>query len=154
MATENQHKPNDFTPVVGAMNHAEYVFLITDNLNKFPDFSIKEKKNPDGTVTQLIVFRQDSLTNTVRSMANEIFMLTYTANEINLNRQPWRKEERLQKQADAIRICGDLLAEIQLCRKHFHLSSRKIKHWGSMVRDLRTAIEGWHEKDKDRYRNI
>ena len=35
MTTENQHRPNDFTPVVGAMNLAEYVFLITDNTNKF-----------------------------------------------------------------------------------------------------------------------
>lgn len=154
MATQNQHKPNDFTPVVGAMNHAEYVFHITDNLNKFPDYSVKNKKNPDGTITQLMVFRSDSLTNIVRAEAREIFHLTFSANEINLTRQPWRKDERLGKQAQAISVCGDLLADIQLCRKHFHLSSRKIKHWGKMVRDLRLSIEGWHEKDKDRYRNI
>lgn len=154
MATENQHRPNDFTPVVGAMNLAEYVFLITDNTNKFPDFSLKEKKNADGTVTQMIVYRSDSLTNIVRAEAREIFHLAYTANEINLTRQPWRKEERLGKQAQAISLCGDLLADIQLCRRHFHLSAKKIKHWGTQVRDLRKALEGWHEKDKDRYRNI
>ena len=154
MATQNQHKPNDFTPVVGALTHAEYVFHITDNLNKFPDYSVKNKKNPDGTITQLMVFRSDSLTNIVRAEAREIFHLTFSANEINLTRQPWRKDERLGKQAQAISVCGDLLADIQLCRKHFHLSSRKIKHWGKMVRDLRLSIEGWHEKDKDRYRNI
>ena len=154
MAPQNQHKPNDFAPVVGAMNHAEYVFHITDNLNKFPDYSVKNKKNPDGTITQLMVFRSDSLTNIVRAEAREIFHLTFSANEINLTRQPWRKDERLGKQAQAISVCGDLLADIQLCRKHFHLSSRKIKHWGKMVRDLRLSIEGWHEKDKDRYRNI
>lgn len=154
MATENQHRPNDFTPVVGAMNLAEYVFLITDNTNKFPDFTVKEKKNPDGTVTQMIIYRPDSLTNTVREEAREIFHLTYTANEINLNRQPWRKDERLGKQAAAISLCGDLLADIQLCRRHFHLSTRKVKYWGKQVRDLRDAISGWHEKDKDRYRNI
>lgn len=153
MATENQHKPNDFVPVVGAMNLADYVFKITDNINKFPDFSVKEKRNEDGTITQIYVFRDDSLTNIVREEAREIFHLTYSANEINLTRQPWRKEERLGKQAQAIAICGDLLADIQLCRKHFHLSANRIKHWGGMVRDLRTAIEGWHEKDKNRYRN-
>lgn len=136
------------------MNHAEYVIHITDNQNKFPDFTTVDLKNADGTVTKVIVYRSDSLTNIVRQMANEIFMLTYTANEINLKRQPWRKDERLGKQAQAIKLCGDLLAEIQLCRKHFHLSSRKIKHWGGKVRDLRKAIEGWHESDKDRYRNI
>ena len=61
-----EHKPNDFTPVVGAMYLADYVFMITENLNKFPDYSVKEKKNADGTITQVYVFRSDSLTNIVR----------------------------------------------------------------------------------------
>ena len=154
MANAGDHKPNDFTPVTGALNLADYTFTITDNINKFPDYCVKEKKNEDGTITQVYVFRADSLTNRVRDMANEIFMLTYTANEINLNKQPWRKDERLTKQARAIRLCGDLLAEIQICRKHFHLSKAKVLHWGKKVRELRAAIEGWHEKDKDRYRSI
>ena len=42
MANAGDHKPNDFTPVVGAMNLADYVLLITDNLKKFPDYSVKE----------------------------------------------------------------------------------------------------------------
>jgi len=154
MANAGDHKPNDFTPVVGAMNLAEYTFTITDNINKFPDYCVKEKKNEDGTVTQIYVFRSDSLTNRVRDMANEIYMLAYTANEINLNKQPWRKDERLGKQAAAIRLCGDLLAEIQICRKHFHLPNKKVLNWGKKIREVRTAIEGWHEKDKDRYRNL
>ena len=154
MSNAGDHKPNRFTPVVEAMNHADYVFTITDNINKFPDYCVKEKRNPDGTVTQIYVFREDSLTNIVREMSNQIFMLTYTANEINLDRQPWRKAERLGKQIEAIQICSDLLAEIQLCRKHFHLTTKRVLKWGKRVRDLRTAIEGWHESDKDRYKNI
>ena len=182
MSNAGDHKPNDFTPVVGAMNLADYTFLITDNINKFPDFCVKEikgkKRKPrkkaeekteektecepeklekpeaEETVTQIFVFRGDSLTNRVRDLANEIFMLTYTANEINLTKQPWRKDERLGKQAEAIRLCGDLLAEIQLCKRHFHLTNSKTLHWGKKVRELRKAIEGWHEKDKDRYRNL
>jgi len=154
MANAGEHRPNDFTPVVGAMNLADYVLLITDNLKKFPDYAVKEKKNDDGTITQVYVFREDSLTNIVRAEARQIFHLTYTANEINLNRQPWRKEERLQKQAKAISLCSDLLADIQLCRRHFHLSKGRVKYWGKMVRDLRSSIEGWHEKDKDRFKGI
>lgn len=154
MATANQHKPNDFTPVVGAMELAEYTIHITDNPNKFPDFALKERKNVNGTVTQILVVRDDSLTNLVRAEAREIFRLTFSANEINLRRQPWRKDERLGKQKKAIEVCSDLLADIQLCRKHFHLSTNRIRNWGMMVITLRTAIEGWHEKDKDRYRNL
>jgi len=154
MSHAGNHKPNDFTPVVGAMELAEYTFTITDNINKFPDYCVKEKRDEDGDTTKIFVFRADSLTNRVRDMANEIFMLTYTANEINLKRQPWRKDERLGKQAAAIRLCNELLAEIQLCRRHFHLSTKKVLYWGGLVRDLRIAIEGWHEKDLDRYADI
>lgn len=154
MPNKNDHKPNDFTPVVGAMYLADYVLTITDNINKFPDFIQTERKNADGTATAIYIQRQDSLVNWVREQAKEIFILTYTANEINVIRQPWRKDERLAKQAEAIRLCGEHLAAIQLCRKHFHLSNRKVKHWGKQARELRTAIEGWHESDKGRYRNI
>lgn len=136
------------------MNLSEYTINITDNLNRFPDFDVKYKKNPEGTVTEIIVMRDDSLTNIVRQEAREIFHLTYAANEINLTRQPWRKTERLGKQAKAIEICGELLADIQLCRKHFHLRNSKVLYWGGKVRDLRIAIEGWHESDIDRYKNI
>ena len=154
MATENQHKPNDFTPVVGAMNLAEYVMHITENPKKFRDYSLTSKENGDGTITQILIFRADSLTNMVRNMANQIYLLTYAANRIRVDRQPWRKDERLEKQAEASRLCEDLLAEIQLCRKHYHLSSRQVQNWGEMVVKLKKAIDGWHEKDKDRYKNI
>lgn len=136
------------------MDLAEYTLKITGNPNKFPDYSMKEKKNPDGSVTQIIISRDDSLTNIVRAEARQIYHLTYSANEINLTRQPWRKGERIGNQAKAIEICGYLLADIQLCKAHFHLPKKKILYWGGKVRDLRIAIEGWHEKDKDRYKDI
>ena len=154
MPNTNDHRPNDFTPVVGAMYLADYVLTITDNINKFPDYVQTERKNTDGTVTTVYIQRQDSLVNWVREQAKQIFLLTYTANEINVIRQPWRKDERLGKQAEAIRLCGEHLAAIQLCRKHFHLSTRKVKHWGTQTRELRSAIEGWHDSDKSRYKNI
>jgi len=154
MATENQHRPNDFTPVVGAMNLAEYVLKITENMKNFPDYSVKEKHNEDGTISQIYVFRDDSLTNLVRREAMQIYHLTYSANEINLKRQPWRKAERLDSQLKAIALCTQLMGDIQLCRKHFHLSTKRVEYWGRKVRDLRKAIEGWHEKDKDRYKDI
>ena len=112
------------------MELAEYTLKITGNINKFPDYTVKERQNKDGTVQQIYVFRDDSLTNIVREESRNIFHLTFTANEINLKRQPWRKGERLSKQADAIRICDEMLADIQLCRKHFHLSNKKVLYWG------------------------
>ena len=154
MATQNQHKPNDFTPVVAAMEHADYVLHITQSPKWFHDYSVKEQKPKEGVTTKILIFHEDSLTNIVRAEARQIYHLVYTANEINLKRQPWMKEERLGRQIEAISLCGDMLADIQLCRKHFHLTASRIKHWGEMVLALRSAIERWHESDKDRYKDI
>ena len=154
MANANEHNPNDFTPVIGAMDLADYVLTITSNLNVFPDFSIKETRNPNGTVTQIYVLREDSLTNIVRTEAREIYHLTYSSNHITLKKEPWRKEERLSKQLDALSKCDDLLSDIQLCKRHFHLSTRRTLYWGKKVCDLKKAIEKWHESDKNRYKDI
>ena len=153
MANENQRKPNDFTPVVSAMELTEYVFEITDNLKKFPDYSVLERQVGDKTIA-LIVFNQDSLTNIVREETRNIYHFVSSANRINVNRNPDRKAERLELQRKAIETCEDLLEDIQICRKHFHLSSKRIKYWGGKVRDLKLAIEKWHENDKGRYGNI
>jgi len=79
MSHAGNHKPNDFTPVVGAMELAEYTFTITDNINKFPDYTTKEKKNEDGTVTLVLVQRQDGLVNWAREQAMQIYLLAFTA---------------------------------------------------------------------------
>lgn len=148
-----QYEENDFTPVTSAMELSDYVFLITDNANKFPEY-VTTKKEKDG-VTQIIMqLKQDSLTNIVRRQAFEIYMDVFTANEINVNRHPERKKERLSKQLHAIELCNRHLAAIQLCRKKFHLSAKRIKYWGGKTRDLRAVIERWHESDKDRYKDI
>lgn len=154
MPHAGEHKPNDFTPVVGAMMLANHVITITENANKFPDCTEKERKTEDGATTIVVIQRQDSLTNWVREQAKAIYILTYTANEINLTKQPWRKQERLGKQVEAIRLCGEHLAAIQLCQRHYHLSSKKVKYWGKKTRDLRNAIAAWHDSDVNRYKNI
>lgn len=73
MGQSNQHEPNRFTPVVKAMELVDHVLTITDNINKFPDYTIKEKKNEDGTVTMVLVQRQDGLVNRAREQAMQIY---------------------------------------------------------------------------------
>ena len=50
------------------MDLADYVITITDNINTFPDFIRAERKESDGTVSQVFIQRQDSLTQIVRDM--------------------------------------------------------------------------------------
>lgn len=149
-----QYKPNSFTPVIGAMDLYEYVDMITSNPKRFQEYKETDRYNNDGTTTRMIIMRQDALVNRVREQAYRIFILTFTANEINLNKEPERKEERLNKQEQAIELCEEHLASIQLCRKHFHLTNKRIRYWGSMTLELRDAIKGWHKSDKTRYQNI
>ena len=148
-----QYTENDFTPVVSAMELSDYVFHITDNPNKFPEYTIT-KKEKDGMIFVTMQLKQDSLTNIVRRQAFEIYMDVFTANEINLKRHPERKQERLSKQLHAIELCNRHLAAIQLCRKKFHMSYKRMKYWGKKTRDLREVIERWHESDKDRFKGI
>ena len=112
------------------------------------------KKEKDGMVIVTMQLKQDSLTNIVRRQAFEIYMDVFTANEINLKRHPERKNERLTKQLHAIELCNRHLAAIQLCRKKFHLSYKRIKYWGKKTIDLREVIERWHDSDKDRFKEI
>jgi hypothetical protein len=154
MLHEGQYKENAFTPVVNAMELSEYVFTITDNAKKFPEYTATKKKFRDNSDFIIIQMREDSLVNKVRQQAFDIYMNVFTANEINLKRQPYRKEERLKKQLRAIQLCDEHLATIQLCRHKFHLSNKRIKYWGGKTIDLRGIIERWHDSDRDRFKDI
>ena len=154
MATENQHKPNEFTPVVAALNHLEYVLLITDNPKNFPDCARTEIKLGDKSTAVLAVYHADTPTSNVRKYAHDIYQNVFIANSINLKRQPFRARERLARQEKAIALCDEMLAEIYVCRRHFHLSTKRIKYWGKMVVEIKRSTEGWHESDKDRFREL
>lgn len=154
MMNESDYKPNPFHTVWEAMDLADYVIKITDNINKFPVFDQKEIKNADGTVTKVMMERQDTLVNWIREQTKEIFVLIFTANNIDLRKEPWRKDERLEKQLRAIALCDEHLAAVQLCGKHFHLAKRRIKYWGERTIKVKGLIAKWHTSDKTRYQNI
>ena len=154
MADLTDRKPNDFTPVMASMELADYVLHITDNPKSFPTHAMLVKESPDGAITNEVVMLNDSLINKVREQAYQIYMNVSRANRINLRYQPYRKQERLNRQLEAIALCEDHLCTIQLCRKHFHLTAKRIKYWGSLTIKVRNSIEKWHESDVRRYENI
>lgn len=153
MLHEGEYKPNRFTPVVAAMELSEYVFLITDNANKFPEYTTTEKATESGKQI-VIMMRQDALVNRVREQAYQIYILAWTANEINLDKHPERKSERLDRERQAIELCNEHLAAIQLCRKRFRLSYKKIRYWGGLAFNVRNLLEKWNESDRNRYADI
>lgn len=154
MSDLSDRKPNDFTPVVLSMELADYVLHITNNSKKFPVCKTILKESDDGTMISKVNLLDDTLVNTIRDQAYQIYMNVSRANRINLKYQPDRKQERLDRQLKAISLCEDHLCTIQLCRKYFHLSSKRIKYWGKMTVSVRNAIEKWHESDVRRYKSI
>lgn len=154
MGDLSERKPNSFTPVVKATELANYVLHITDNPKTFPTHKTDVRQREDGTLCMEITALDDTLVQEVKKQAHDIYMNVSRANRINLNYQPYRKRERLMRQLEAISLCEDHLCTIQLCRKHFHLSSKRIKYWGKMVVETRNAIEKWHESDVSRYGRI
>lgn len=154
MAHEGEHKPNDFTAGNAALDLVNHVFTITDNTNKFPEYKQTEKQTSDGKTIITLVMRDDSLVNRVRDQSYNICIKAFKANGIDLRKEPERKSERLRLQSEAIELCDEHLATIQICRKHFHLSFKKIKYWGDLTRKAKNLLIAWHDSDKVRFKNI
>lgn len=144
----------DFDLVVKALDFCLYVEKITANNNKFPVTEVTERTNPDGTKTQVIVEHDDSLVKKAREQAYEIYVLIFSANDIDLRKYPEQKTDRLGKQSKAIELCREHCATILLCGRHFHLPGKKVANWTKLTRDVLVGCEGWHASDKVRYKNI
>jgi hypothetical protein len=55
---EGQYEEHRFTPVTNAMDLCDYVFLITDNQNKFPEYKLT-KKEQDNKEIVIVQSRED-----------------------------------------------------------------------------------------------
>ena len=150
MSNAGNHKENDFTPVVAAMELYSYVIKVTDNLNKFPDYSIIEQVSASGEPIHVVVVRSDSLTNVIRAEARDIYHYAERANRIDLRKEPWRAHERLHNQELAIDVCDDMFRDLQLCQHHFHISTKRMLYWGSMIKVAKDSISRWHAKEAER----
>lgn len=146
---------NKFDVIERALELADYVFQITENIKTFPmQIASVEKVSEEGKVVAIYVATQNALAKEIQKQANDIYLLLFTANMIDLRYEPERKEERLAKQRRAVELCNLHFAEMELCRKHLHLSTKRIGHWGKMTKELKELIRNWIISDKDRYKNI
>lgn len=155
MFHENSYKPSQYTPVVKARQLCDYEFTITDNKNKFPEYEETEKKDSNGNVIQTVItLRQDAIINRIRQESFDIYTLAFTANVIDLRKEPERKEERFRKQSEAISLCDVHLATMELCCLKYGASKKRLAHWGSSIIEVREALKKWHKSDIERYASI
>ena len=94
---------------------------------------------------------RSAMTDDIIRAAKNIFIYCWTANNIRAGKDPDKARQRKRLQEQAILECYSLLAMMQMAKKLFHLSSKRIKYWGSMTIEVRDLIRGWKEADSKRY---
>ena len=93
---------------------------------------------------------QSALTNDIIRTAKDIFINIWQANNI-LVREKAQADKRLKYQREAAMQCNSLLALMQIAKTVFHLSSKRIRFWGTSTIKVRSLVRAWAEADKKRY---
>ena len=93
---------------------------------------------------------QAALTDRIVSAALQIHTLCWSANNVRVtNAEDLHERTRYQQQA-AVQ-CNVLLSLIEIARKIFHLSTKRVLYWTQLTVETRNLIRGWRESDVRRY---
>ena len=143
---------------------------VPEGLRGKSEFGVSVKANALASYTMKICINpnvfdpayNDVITREIVTLAKDIFIAVYTANRINavvtrgeeklVNQEKLDTRRKLQKRA--LQDCSDLLALIQMAGMHFHLSSKRIAHWGGMVVEVESMISSWMESDRHIFNKI
>lgn len=133
-----EREDGKFTLPVKAEYLARYTLEITKNENVFlPEY--RER------VTDLIV-----------THAMEAYLEIRDANDITVRVGTRYQErdwiERREHQKKAVMHCRRLLWLIDMAHRVFHLSSKRVKYWSTMVINVRNRAQSWMNSDEERYR--
>jgi hypothetical protein len=96
---------------------------------------------------------QESLTNRIVQSAIEIHTLCWSANNVLVKTKDDR-DERLAFQRDAAVQCNVLLSLIEIAKRIFHLSTKRVLYWSNLTIEARNLIRAWRESDKKRYSGL
>ena len=104
---------------------------------------------------------QEAVTSDLIRLAKDIYIKVRTANGIYIKASADPKEvadaerqkaqERRRLQESAIADCNSLLALMDIAKRVFHLSSKRIRYWGALTIEVREYIQRWKDADRKRY---
>lgn len=136
--TVNQRDEGKFSLAIKAEYLASYTMEITANENVFlPEY-------------------RKQLTDDIVETAKNIYLGIREANDISVRMntefqmEDYMERNRLQKKA--LRDCKRLLYLIDLAHRRFHLTSKRVKYWGKLVKNVKDRIYGWLDDDTERYK--
>lgn len=135
--TVDQREEGKFSLAVKAEFLASYTLEITANENVFvPEY-------------------RRGLTDDIIETAKNIYLGIREANDVTV-RMGTRFQlndytDRNELQREALRNCKRLLYLIDLAHRRFHLSSKRVKYWGKLVKNVKDRIHGWIDDDTERF---
>lgn len=96
---------------------------------------------------------QEELTDHIIGSALDIYLLVGSANDIQVRTGSDRKnfENRIEMQSLAITKCGDMSRLILIAKSIFHLSSKRVKYWTGLAKEVRNLIKAWSDSDSKRF---
>ena len=115
-----------------AIRHAVYVIQITRNENIF----LPKYKEP--------------ITDDLVKEAKDISHYIWAANNVLVNSKETFSIRRKYQELAAIQ-CNVLLSDMNIARKLFHLSAKRMRYWTGLVVEIRNKIRGWISSDAKRY---
>jgi len=126
-----------FTLAVKAEYLARYTIEITANENVFlPEY-------------------RRAVTDDIISTAKNIYLGIREANDVTVrvgtvfHLEDFRERNRLQRKA--LRDCKRLLYLIDLAHRVFHLSTKRVKYWSQIVKNVKDRVYGWIDDDMKRF---
>lgn len=93
---------------------------------------------------------QASLTNRIVDTAISIHTLCWSANNVLVNSKEDLRERTSYQEQAAVQ-CNVLLSLIEIAKKIFHLSTKRVTYWSGLAIDARNLIRGWRTADLNRY---
>ena len=93
---------------------------------------------------------QESLTNRIVEAAIDIHTLCWSANNILVNSVDDLRERTMYQEKAAIK-CNILLSLIDVAKRIFHLSTKRVTYWAEKTIEARNLIRAWRESDLKRY---
>lgn len=98
---------------------------------------------------------RERVTNDIIETAKNIYLGIREANDVKVRTdfrfQLLDYQERSRLQRKALRDCKRLLYLIDLAHRIFHLSGKRVKYWGSLVKNVKDRVVGWIDDDYKRY---
>ena len=135
--TVDQREEGKFSLAVKAEFLASYTLEITANENVFvPEY-------------------RRGLTDDIVETAKNIYLGIREANDVTVRMgtrfQLKDYTDRNELQREALRNCKRLLYLIDLAHRRFHLSIKRVKYWGKLVKNVKDRIHGWIDDDTERF---